>query len=397
MPFASIPAAAADIRDGRMIIIVDDEDRENEGDLVCAAEKVTPEVINFMARHARGLICLPLTEDRCDELHLAPQVADNTSFLGTAFTVSIEARRGVTTGISAADRATTILTAVDSRTKPQDLARPGHVFPLRAKKGGVLVRPGQTEAAVDIARIAGLYPAGVICEIMNEDGTMARLPHLKDFAVTHGLKIITVADLVRYRIQKEVLVRRAVETDLPTVYGKFRAIAFENMINGDVHLAMVMGDVRTEDPVMVRVHTENVTCDMFGSTIDDTGYQLRRALEKIAEAGQGVVLYLRQSEHGLDLIHQLRTYALMQERGASKREASAETGYGLNRDYGIGAQVLHELGLRKILLLTNHPPKISAIEGFELEVVGNVPLGSPSSAERLAVRDQRLVVEHFEN
>ena len=385
MSFASIPDAAADIREGRMVIIVDDEDRENEGDLVCAAEKVTPEVINFMARHARGLICLPLTEDRCDELHLPPQVSDNTSNLGTAFTVSIEARRGVTTGISAADRATTILTAVDSRTKPQDLARPGHVFPLRAKKGGVLVRPGQTEAAVDIARIAGLYPAGVICEIMNEDGTMARLPQLKDFAVTHGLRIITVADLVRYRIQKEVLVRRAIETDLPTVYGKFRAIAFENTINGDVHLAMVMGNVRTDDPVMVRVHTENVTCDMFGSTIDDTGYQLRRALEKIAEAGQGVVLYLRQSEHGLDLIHQLRTYALMQERRVSKGEASAETGYGLNRDYGIGAQILHELGLRKILLLTNHPPKISAIEGFELEVVGNVPLGSPASNE--AVQD----------
>jgi 3,4-dihydroxy 2-butanone 4-phosphate synthase / GTP cyclohydrolase II len=379
MPFASIPAAAADIREGRMIIIVDDEDRENEGDLVCAAEKVTPEIVNFMARHARGLICLPLTEERCDELHLSPQVADNTSKLGTAFTISIEARRGVTTGISAADRATTILTAVDPRTKPLDLARPGHIFPLRAKTGGVLVRPGQTEAAVDIARIAGLYPAGVICEIMNDDGTMARMPQLKDFAIVHGLKIITVADLVRYRIQKEVLVRRAIETDLPTVYGRFRAIAFENTINSDVHLAMVMGDVRTEDPVLVRVHTENVTCDMFGSTIDDTGYQLRRALEKIAEAGQGVVLYLRQSEHGLDLIHQLRTYSIMQDRGISKREASAETGYGLNRDYGVGAQILHELGLRKILLLTNHPPKVTAIEGFELEVVGNVPLGTPAS------------------
>src|SRR3989441_6570307 len=251
-----------------------------------------------MARHARVLICLPLTEERCDELHLQPQVADNTSRLGTAFTISIEARRGVTTGISAADRATTILTAVDQRTKPQDLARPGHVFPLRAKKGGVLVRPGQTEAAVDIARIAGLYPAGVICEIMNEDGTMARLPQLKDFAVIHGLKIITVADLVRYRIQKEVLVRRAVETDLPTVYGKFRAIAFENTVNGDVHLAMVMGGVRTDDPVLVRVHSENVTCDMFGSTIDDTGYQLRRGLEKISEAGHGMVLDLPHSEHG---------------------------------------------------------------------------------------------------
>ena len=300
MAFASIADAAADIREGRMIIIVDDEDRENEGDLVCAAEKVTPEIINFMARHARGLICLPLTEERCDELHLPPQVTDNTSRLGTAFTVSIEARRGVTTGISAADRATTILTAVDQRTRPQDLARPGHVFPLRARKGGVLVRPGQTEAAVDIARIAGLYPAGVICEIMNEDGTMARLPQLRDFAVVHGLKIITVADLVHYRIRKEVLVRRAVETDLPTVYGRFRAIAFENTINGDVHLAMVMGELSAEDPILVRVHTENVTCDMFGSTIDDTGYQLRRALEKISEVGQGVVLYLRQSEHSLD-------------------------------------------------------------------------------------------------
>src|SRR5437660_1337151 len=275
MQFASIPDAAADIREGRMIIVVDDEDRENEGDLVCAAEKVTPEMINFMARHARGLICLPLTEERCDELNLPPQVAENTSHLGTAFTISIEARRGVTTGISAADRATTILTAVDPRTRPQDLARPGHVFPLRAKKGGVLVRPGQTEAAVDIARIAGLYPAGVICEIMNEDGTMARLPQLKDFAVTHGLKIITVADLVRYRIQKEVLVRRAVETDLPTVYGKFRAIAFENTVNGDVHLAMVMGDVRSEETVLVRVISENVTFDIVGLSLDDTGCHVR--------------------------------------------------------------------------------------------------------------------------
>src|SRR5438309_6949509 len=381
MSLASIPDAAADIREGRMIIIVDDEDRENEGDLVCAAELVTPEKINFMAREGRGLICLPLTEERCDELNLHAQVAENTSHLGTAFTISIEARRGVTTGISAADRATTILTAVDSRTKPLDLARPGHIFPLRAKRGGVLVRPGQTEAAVDIARIAGLYPAGVVCEIMNEDGTMARLPELREFASIHGLKIISVADLVRYRISQEMLVRRAVETDLPTVYGKFRAIAFENTINGDVHLAMVMGDVRTNDPVLVRVHSENVTCDMFGSTIDDTGYQLRRALEKISEAGQGVVLYLRQSEHGLDLIHQLRTYALMQERRIGKTEASAETGYGLNRDYGIGAQILHELGLRKILLLTNHPPKITAIEGFELEVVGNVPLGTPASED----------------
>ena len=378
MQFSSIEDAITEIREGRMVIIVDDEDRENEGDLVCAAEKATPEIVNFMSRHARGLICLPLTEERCDELHLTTQVADNTSYLGTAFTVSIDARKGVTTGISAADRATTIQAAVDPQTRPQDLARPGHVFPLRAKKGGVLVRPGQTEASVDIARMAGLYPAGVICEIMNEDGTMARLPELTAFAAQHHLKMITVADLVRYRISKETLVKRAVETDLPTVYGRFRAVAFENVINGDVHLAMVMGNVRTDEPVLVRVHTENVTCDMFGSLIDDTGFQLHAALEKIAAAGRGVVLYLRQREHSLDLVNQLRTYAVMQERNVGKREASLETGYGADRDYGVGAQILHELGLRRIQLLTNHPPKVAALEGFALEVVGNIPLGQPA-------------------
>jgi len=381
MPFASIEEAAADLREGRMIIIVDDEDRENEGDLVCAAELVTPEKINFMATHARGLICMPLTEDRCDELHLTMQVADNTSFLGTAFTVSIEARKGVTTGISAADRATTILTAVDPKTRPQDLARPGHVFPLRAKKGGVLVRPGQTEASVDLARIAGLNPSAVICEIMNEDGTMARMPQLEEFAARYDLKIITVADLVRYRMRKEILVRRAVETDLPTVYGMFRAVAFENALSEEVHLAMVMGDVRTDEAVLVRVHTENVTCDMFGSLVDDTGFQLHAALERIAAEGRGVVLYLRQRQNNLDLVHQLRTYQLMRERGLSKQEASVETGYGTDRDYGVGAQILHELGLRRILLLTNHPPRVSALEGFELEIVGNVPLGTPARVE----------------
>jgi 3,4-dihydroxy 2-butanone 4-phosphate synthase/GTP cyclohydrolase II len=382
MPFASIEEAAADMRDGRMVIIVDDEDRENEGDLVCAAELVTPEKINFMATHARGLICMPLTEERCDELHLTMQVADNTSFLGTAFTVSVEARKGVTTGISASDRATTILTAVDPKTRPQDLARPGHVFPLRAKRGGVLVRPGQTEASVDLARIAGLDPSAVICEIMNEDGTMARMPQLEEFAARHGLKIITVADLVRYRMRKEVLVRRAVETDLPTVYGMFRAVAFENVLSEEVHLAMVMGDVRTDEAVLVRVHTENVTCDMFGSLVDDTGFQLHAALERIAAEGRGVVLYLRQRQNNLDLIHQLKTYQLMSERGLSKQEASVETGYGTDRDYGVGAQILHELGLRRILLLTNHPPRVSALEGFELEIAGNVPLGTPARDER---------------
>jgi 3,4-dihydroxy 2-butanone 4-phosphate synthase/GTP cyclohydrolase II len=380
---ATIEEAVADIRDGRMIIIVDDEDRENEGDLVCAAEKITPEIINFMARHARGLICLPLTEERCDELHLTTQVADNTSYLGTAFTVSIDARRGITTGISAADRATTILVAVDPNARPQDLARPGHVFPLRGKNGGVLVRPGQTEASVDIARIANLYPAGVICEIMNEDGTMSRLPQLEAFARQHKLKMISVADLVRYRIRKETLVRRVVETDLPTVYGRFRAIAFENVINGDVHLAMVMGDVKTDEPVLVRVHTENVTCDMFGSLIDDTGFQLHTALEKIAADARGVVLYLRQREHSLDLVNQLRTYNIMQEKRINKREASLETGYGIDRDYGVGAQILHDLGLRKILLLSNHPPRVAALEGFELSVVGNVPLGQPRNMDEV--------------
>ena len=391
MTLAAIEEAVADIRDGRMIIIVDDEDRENEGDLVCAAEKVTPEIINFMARHARGLICLPLTEERCDELHLTTQVADNTSYLGTAFTVSIDARRGITTGISAADRATTILVAVDPTSRPQDLCRPGHIFPLRARSGGVLVRPGQTEASVDIARIAGLYPAGVICEIMNEDGTMSRLPQLLEFAAQHNLKMISVADLVRYRIRKEQLVRRVVETDLPTVYGRFRAVAYENVINGDVHLAMVMGNVRTDDPVLVRVHTENVTCDMFGSLIDDTGFQLHTALEKIAAEARGVVLYLRQREHSLDLVNQLRTYNVMQQRGISKRDASLETGYGIDRDYGVGAQILHDLGLRKILLLSNHPPKVAALEGFELSVVGNVPLGQPAS-----LKDQQGVADKSE-
>src|SRR5215217_2628108 len=385
---ATIEEAVADIRDGRMIIIIDDEDRENEGDLVCAAEKVTPQIINFMARHARGLICLPLTEERCDELHLTTQVADNTSYLGTAFTVSIDARRGITTGISAADRATTILVAVDPNSRPQDLCRPGHIFPLRAKNGGVLVRPGQTEASVDIARIAGLYPAGVICEIMNEDGTMSRLPQLKEFAAQHDMKMISVAELVRYRIRKEQLVRRVVETDLPTVYGRFRAVAYENVINGDVHLAMVMGNVEIDDPVLVRVHTENVTCDMFGSLIDDTGFQLHTALEKIAAEARGVVLYLRQREHSLDLVNQLRTYEVMQQRGITKRDASLETGYGVDRDYGVGAQILHDLGLRKILLLSNHPPKVAALEGFELSVVGNVSLGHPAS-----LKDQQGVAD----
>jgi len=373
--FASVEEAAADIASGKMIIIVDDEDRENEGDLVCAAEKVTPEIINFMAKYGRGLICLSLTEERCDELNLPMQVQDNNSKFGTAFTVSIEAREGVTTGISAADRARTILTAVNPNTKPSDLVRPGHVFPLRARKGGVLVRPGQTEASVDIARIAGCYPAGVICEIMNDDGSMARLPDLEKFALEHNLKIISVADIVRYRIEKETLVRRVVETDLPTKYGLFRAILYENIINGEIHLAMVMGDIlNATEPVLVRVQTENITFAMFGCKLGEAGLAMSSSLEKISRTGKGVILYLRQREHNLDLIHQLKTYAVMQEKGLDFQSAKEETGYGKNRDYGIGVQILKDLGLKKIKLLTNHPPRITALDAFGLEIVEVVTL-----------------------
>ena len=375
MSLATIEEAADDIRAGKMIIIVDDEDRENEGDLVCAAEKITPEIINFMVTHARGLICLPLTEERCDELQLLPQTTENTSSMGTAFTVSIEAREGVTTGISAADRAKTILTAVNPKTKPNDLARPGHIFPLRAKRGGVLVRVGQTEASVDMSRIAGLEPAAVVCEIMNEDGTMARLPELEKFAAKHDLKIISVAELVRYRVQKETLVRRVVETDLPTDYGMFRAVLFENIINGETHLAMTRGDVsRADEIIPVRVQTENITFAMFGAQMGEAARAIDSAMKKIVAADCGVILYLRQNAHNLDLIHQLQTYAVMQEKNLDFQTARKETGYGSFRDYGIGAQILNDLGVRKIKLLSNHPPRVAAIEAFDLEIVETVPL-----------------------
>jgi 3,4-dihydroxy 2-butanone 4-phosphate synthase/GTP cyclohydrolase II len=373
MPLSSIEDAARDIREGRMIIIVDDEDRENEGDLVCAAEKVTPEMINFMAVHGRGLICLPMTEERCDFLQLSPQAAENTSSFGTAFTTSIEARVGVTTGISAADRAKTILTAVDPDSKPSDLARPGHVFPLRARDGGVLVRAGQTEASVDIARIAGLTPAAVICEIMNDDGTMARMPELEAFAAKHGLKIISVADLVRYRIQKETLVRRVVETPLPTRHGSFQAILYENITNGETHLALTLGDVSgTTEPVTVRVQTENVTFAMFGSTVGEASSAIESSLRSISEAGCGVILYMRQRENNLDLQNQLRTYAVMLKKGVDMQTARAETGYGKVHDHGIGAQILKDLGLGRIRLISNHPPRVSALDAFGLEIVETV-------------------------
>jgi len=375
MPLSRIEEAVEDIKNGKMIIIVDDEDRENEGDLVCAAEKVTPEIISFMAIHGRGLICLPLTEERCDELQLLPQTSENTSSMGTAFTVSIEARTGVTTGISAADRAKTILTAVDPESKANDLARPGHIFPLRAKRGGVLVRVGQTEASVDISRIAGLNPSAVICEIMNDDGTMSRLPELEIFAEKHGLKIISVADLVRYRIHKETLVRKVVETDLPTAHGIFKATIYENIINGETHLAMTMGNIsEATEAVLVRVQTENITFAMFGCALGEASEAINSSLQKIAENGKGVILYLRQREHNLDLIHQLQTYALMQEKNLDFQDARKQTAYGRFRDYGIGAQILNDLGVRRIRLLSNRPPKVNALEAFDLKIVETVPL-----------------------
>jgi 3,4-dihydroxy 2-butanone 4-phosphate synthase/GTP cyclohydrolase II len=400
MPFATIQEAIEEFRAGHMVIIVDDEDRENEGDLAIAAEKVTPEIINFMARYGRGLICLPLTEERLDELQIPLQVsdADNTASRGTAFCVSIEARRGVTTGISAADRATTIQVAVDPRTKPSDIARPGHTFPLRARKGGVLVRPGQTEAVVDLARIAGLTPAGVICEIMNDDGTMSRLPELRVFAKEHGIRIISVADLVSYRMANEVLVHRAGEARVPTVYGEFRAIAFTNDINNDTHLALVMGDMDSCENLLVRVHSQCVLGDVFGSLRDDTGWQLQRALEMIAGEGCGVLLYLKQEGRGVGLVNQLHAYRLMDEQNKDAVEADAAVvGHKMDpRDYGIGAQILHELGVRKMRLITNHPVKRAAIEGFGLEITDRVPIEmEPNETNEKVLRARKEKLGHL--
>lgn len=366
---ATIEDAVADIRDGRMIIIVDDEDRENEGDLVCAAEKVTPEIINFMAKHGRGLICLPLTEQRCDELDLPPQVSNNTSGFGTAFTVSIEAKRGVTTGISAADRATTILTAVDPATTAGDLARPGHMFPLRARNGGVLVRPGQTEASVDMARLAGLTPAGVICEVMNDDGTMARMPQLVEFAREHDLKIISVADHIRYRLANEIHVKQTAKADIETPYGRFTAVTFRSDITNEVHLALVKGNPTADDPVLVRVHSQTLLGDVFGELRDPAGDWLRQSLKRIGEEETGVLLYLRQKLGGTQLEAHLKAIA---EAGP---DGPVEFTHGNVRDYGTGAQILRSLGLQKIRILTNHPRRLTALEGFGLTFVDSVPLG----------------------
>jgi len=375
--FATVEEAAAALLRGLFVIIVDDEDRENEGDMVIAAEKVTPEGINFLATQARGLICVALTEQRCDELQLQPMVEHNTSTHGTAFCVSVEARQRVTTGISAADRATTVRALIDPATRPHDLARPGHMFPLRARSGGVLKRAGHTEASVDLALIAGLVPAAVICEVMDRDGSMARLPRLFEIAREHGLMVVTVRDLIAYRMRTERLVERVATASLPTRHGEFRVIGYRSSVTSEEHLALVMGEPAPERPVLVRVHSQCLTGDVFASARCDCGAQLETALARIAGEHEGVMLYLLQEGRGIGLANKLRAYEL-QDAGADTVEANQQLGFPADqRDYGVGAQILRDLGVRRMRLMTNNPAKYIALEGFGLEIVERVPLEVP--------------------
>ncbi|HAM51665.1 MAG TPA: bifunctional 3,4-dihydroxy-2-butanone-4-phosphate synthase/GTP cyclohydrolase II [Nitrospiraceae bacterium] len=394
--FNTIDEAIEDIAKGRMVILVDDEDRENEGDLCMAAEKVTSAAINFMAKYGRGLICLSLSPQRVEELGLPMMTDENTSQFGTAFTVSIEAKKGVTTGISAADRATTILTAIDPKTRPEDLARPGHIFPLRAKPGGVLQRAGQTEGSVDLARFAGLSPAGVICEIMSDDGTMARVPELMEFASRHALRIVTVKDLIHHRIRTDRFIRRVSDINLPTDFGEFRAIAYTNDMDNNVHIALVKGNIRPEDAVLVRVHSECLTGDVFGSKRCDCGEQLHRAMERIDKERKGVILYMRQEGRGIGLANKLKAYEL-QDRGLDTVEANLKLGFSPDlRDYGIGAQILVDLGVRKMRLMTNNPKKIVGLEGYGLKVLERVPIEtSPHEKNIIYLKTKKKKLGHI--
>ncbi|MHB8992219.1 MAG: bifunctional 3,4-dihydroxy-2-butanone-4-phosphate synthase/GTP cyclohydrolase II [Chloroflexota bacterium] len=393
MPLAAVAEAIEDIRNGKFVIVVDDEDRENEGDLVIAAELVTPEAINFMARYGRGLICMPIIGKRLDELQIPMMVEHNTSGFGTAFTVSVEAKKGVTTGISAQDRAATVRAILDPATKPEDLSRPGHMFPLRAAEGGVLKRTGQTEASVDLARLAGLYPAGVICEIMSEDGTMARRPELERFSQEHGIKIISVAQMIDYRRHREKLVRRVAEAQLPTRYGDFVIYAYTSVVDREEHVALVMGDLRDGPPPLVRVHSECLTGDVLGSIRCDCGDQLRLSMEKIGQEGRGVVLYMRQEGRGIGLHNKVKAYHL-QDNGLDTVEANRQLGFPPDkRDYGIGAQILVDLGLSRVRLMTNNPRKLVGLQGFGLEIVERVPLVTepgPTNLQYLLTKQEKM-------